>query len=110
MVEHFTSARRYERYGVELIAVSIIDDRRRADRVLNLSAEGARLESPLPLEPGTRSHFYFIIPDADLRITCVDVSATVVWSTRGAMGLRFDRHLGPIAEYLSRLASQLSMR
>src|SRR5207253_5217513 len=98
------------RFPVELIAVSVIDERRRADRVVDLSEEGARLETPEPLPSGTRSHFYFIVPGDDSRITCIDITATVAWSKGHAMGLHFQRHPAPIVHYLSRLASQRSMR
>ena len=110
MAEHFNRTRRFERHRVELIAVSIIDELRRSDRVVDLCEEGARLDTPVPLELGRRGQFYFIIPDANLRISCVEVSATVAWAARSSMGLHFDRHLGPIADYLCRLASQPVMR
>ena len=105
----FSPTRRHRRFRVELTVVCIVDQRRRADRVTNLSEEGARIETPAPLGPGTHSHFYFIIPDADSRGTLVDVSATVAWTASSAMGLKFDRQFGPIGEYVSRLASRSSM-
>ena len=70
----------------------------------------ARLETPEPLPRGTTSHFYFIVPDHEARISCVDVTATVAWSNGHAMGLHFEHHPTSIAQYLTRLASQLSMR
>lgn len=106
---HFTPSRRYPRFPVELTVVCIVEQRRRADRVTNLSEEGARIETPAPLGPGTHSHFYFIIPDAESRGMLVDVSATVAWTAGTSMGLRFDRQFGAIGEYVSRLASRSSM-
>lgn len=107
---HYTPARRHARFAVQLTVVCVFDDRRRADRVTNLSALGARIETPAPLEPGLHSHFYFIVPDADARGVLVDVSATVVWKRRSSMGLRFDRPFARIGEYVSRLASGSAMR
>lgn len=106
----YTPTRRFPRFPVELTVVCIVDQRRRADRVTNLSKEGARIETPAPLQAGLHSHFYFIIPDADSRGVLVDVSATVAWTRGVSMGLHFDRHFPVIAEYVSRLASRSSMR
>jgi hypothetical protein len=90
--------------------VSVVEERRRADRVVDLSTEGARLETDQPLPSGTTAHFYFIVPGDDSRIVCIDVTATVAWTNEHAMGLHFQRHPVPIVHYLTRLASQLSMR
>jgi hypothetical protein len=106
----YTPTRRFPRFPVELTVVCIVDQRRRADRVTNLSEEGARIVTPAPLGAGLHSHFYFIIPGEDSRGVLVDVSATVAWSRGAAMGLHFDRQFPVIAQYVSRLASRSSMR
>ena len=108
--EPFCPPRRYPRFPVELTVVCIVDRRRRADRVTNLSEEGACIETPTPLGEGTHTHFYFIVPDADSRGVLVDVSATVAWTRGRSMGLHFDRHFAVIGDYVSRLASRSSMR
>ena len=60
-------ARRFERFPVQLSVVCGTDDRRLADRVVNVSCAGACIQTPAPLPVNTEEHFYFTVPDAQIK-------------------------------------------
>ena len=99
----FSPARRHERFSVELSIICKSKESPLADQVVNLSAGGARINTPAPLPPGTRHHFAITVPDVKLRANVVDVEATVAWAKGHAMGLSFTRHSDGIEDYLRRL-------
>lgn len=88
---------------MQLSVTCATEARRLADRVVNLSAGGARIATPTPLATGSKHRFFFIVPDAKAREAIIDVVATVAWSTLDAMGLAFDQHVGGIDDYVGRL-------
>ena len=103
MDAEFSPPRRFERFPVELTVVCVTQERRLADRAVNLSKGGARIETNTPLAKGTRHRFLFIVPDPKLRDTVIDVPATVAWSDGKMMGLCFERNCGGIDDYVHRL-------
>ena len=102
-MQSYSPARRYERFSVVLSVVCRSTERTLADQVVNLSAGGACVKTPTPLEPGSRHRFAITVPDAKLRASVVDVEATVAWAREGTMGLQFARTCDGIEDYLRRL-------
>jgi hypothetical protein len=103
VTQTYSPARRFERHAVELSVVCGDDAHRLADRVVNLSSGGACVQTPAPLPPGSLHTFFFTVPDARYRDSVVSIPATIAWTGRNAMGLRFESRSGGIDDYLKRL-------
>ena len=104
MDQPFAVARRHPRFEVDLTVVCTTAMPRLADRAVNLSYGGARIRTAHPLPSSSHHHFLFIVPNAEPRDTVIEVTATVVWASDDAMGLRFDRAGGDVSSLLDRLA------
>src|SRR5689334_19455359 len=102
-METQSPSRRFERHAVELSVVCGSDEHRLADRVINISSGGACVQTPAPLPEGSVHEFFFTVPDARFRDTVVAIPATVAWTQRNAMGLRFEGRSGGMDDYLRRL-------
>jgi hypothetical protein len=79
------------------------DEARLADRVVDISTGGARIQTPAPLPVNTKQSFFFTVPDARFRDVVVKVPVTVVWSSGPNMGVSFDERVGGIEDYVGRL-------
>jgi hypothetical protein len=101
--DSYSQARRFARVPAAFPVFIKSDELRMADRALDLSEGGVRVETEEPLPNMSLVALHLELPRGE----AVDVIGRVMWVAKGAMGIRFEQRDPVLFETVERLRREL---